>query len=149
MDPKKYLNKLRGKLLDDSNWKEIIMSRAWTAEFPKEAGVYAIKEEGQIVYVGETGDLRGRMNDLLDSRHHTVRRTIGERYFSNLKGFEKATNKKKFPKKIEKKVNSYICDNLKVASMEVALGRKELEELIESEIPKDLSLNKRGKRKSN
>lgn len=147
MNTEKYIKDLKDKLLDTKNWKSITMSRTWTSKFPTDAGVYALKENRKVVYVGETGNLRGRMNDLLDSRHHTVRRTIGERYFSKAKGFKKATVKKKFPDKIEKKVNKYICDNLKIACLEVPLGRKELEEFIEAGIPKELRLNKRGKRK--
>jgi len=147
MDAEKYIKGLRDKLVDSKNWKSITISRVWTNKFPSDAGVYAFKEKGKIVYVGETGNLRGRMNDLLDSRHHTIRRTIGERLFSKIKGFKKATNKAKFPNHIEKRVNKHICNNLKIAHLPVPLGRKELEEFIESEIPKELRLNKRGKRK--
>lgn len=149
MDTDKYLKGLKAKLLESKNWKSITISREWADKFPDDAGVYALKENKQIIYVGETGNLSGRMKDLLDSRHHTVRRTIGERFFSKVKGFKKATNKTKFPDHIEKKVNKHICDKLKIAYFEVPLGRKELEEFIEAEIPKELRLNKRGKRKNN
>jgi excinuclease UvrABC nuclease subunit len=34
------------------------MSRKWTGKIPPEAGVYVLKENENIVYVGETGNLR-------------------------------------------------------------------------------------------
>lgn len=98
--------------------------------------------------MGETGNLKGRMNDLLDSRHHTVRRTIGQKLFSTMEGFQKATTKSKFPEHIESLVNEHICTKLSLAFLEVKLGRKELEELIEPSIGIDIRLNKRGKRKA-
>jgi len=123
------------------------MTRSWARDIPEEAGVYAMKENDRIVYVGETGNLQGRMFDLLDSRHHTVRRTIGEKFFLETDGFMKATAKRKFPEHIEVMVNDHICTKLSLAYLEVQLGRKELEELIEGHIEVEARLNKRGKRK--
>ena len=141
------MTELSAKLFHPDNWSTVTMSRKWTGKIPPEAGVYVLKENENIVYVGETGNLRERMNDLLDSRHHTVRRTIGEKLFSKTEGFKKATTKEKFPDHIEKLVNNHITDNLKVAYLEIPMGRKELEEFIEATISKDQRLNKRGKRK--
>jgi hypothetical protein len=87
------------------------------------------------------------MSDLLDSRHHTVRRTIGERFFSTHDGFIKATTRKKFPDHIEVLVSNHLCNNLMVAVLAVDLGRKELEEMIQASIDAGIRLNKRGKRK--
>ena len=128
--------------------KKISLNRQWTSTVPSKAGVYALKEGKEIVYVGETGNLKGRMNDLLDSRHHTVRRTIGKRMFSTQKGFIQATTKIKFPDKFEVLVNEHICNKLKLTYLTVDLGRKELEELIEQEIKPEIKLNNRGKRKA-
>ena len=148
IDIDSYLVDLKDKLLHPDNWHEVIMTRQWTSEIPSEAGVYALRENEKIVYVGETGNLKGRMNDLLDSRHHTVRRTIGQKLFSTMEGFQKATTKSKFPEHIESLVNEHICTKLSLAFLEVKLGRKELEEFIEPSIGIDIRLNKRGKRKA-
>ena len=149
MDINQYLLELKEKLECKENWQKIVMTRKWTSQIPHDAGVYILLEKDNIVYVGETGNLQGRMNDLLDSRHHTIRRTIGQKYFSNNKGFIQATTKNKFPEHIEILVNNYICNNLMLAYLLVPIGRKELEEIIEKEINKDIKLNKRGKRKTN
>ena len=148
MDIPEYLKEKRGELLHANNWQKIILTRIWTAEIPKEAGVYAIKENDQIVYVGETGSLRGRMNDLLDSRHHTLRRTIGHKLFSNTEGYVSATTKLKFPTHVENLLNEHVCNNLSIAYLTLALGRKELEEFIEKQLDHTVRLNKRGKRKT-
>ena len=85
------------------------------------------------------------MNDLLDSRHHTIRRTIGKNLFSNQKGFIQATTKIKFPDEFEILVNEHISKNLKLAYLPVELGRKELEEFIELDIKPEIKLNKKRK----
>ena len=148
MDINSYLNNLKDQLFRKNNLQSVVISREWASQIPAEAGVYILMQNGIIVYVGETGNLRERMNDLLDSRHHTVRRTIGERYFSTEEGFIQATTKIKFPDHIEVMVNNHICTNLLLGYLVVPLGRKELEELVESEMILDTRLNKRGKRKA-
>jgi hypothetical protein len=147
MNTYKYLSDLKNKILDSNNWKKIQMDKTWLPSIPSEAGVYVLREEGKIVYVGETGNLRGRMKDLLDTRNHSVRRTIGKKLFSSENGFKEATTKVKFPNHIEVMVNTHFLTNLSIAYLCVTLGRKELEELIEQEIDRSLRLNKRGKRK--
>lgn len=148
MEILEYLDTLRVDLLHPSNWQKVIMTREWASKILSTPGVYVLKEGDDIVYVGETGDLKGRMTDLLDSRHHTVRRTIGERFYSSIDGFQMTTTKKKFPEHIERLVNEHICTRLDLAFIEVKLGRKELEEYVVNSITLVSRLNKRGKRKS-
>lgn len=142
-----YLTDLKSQLFKADNWNEISLTREWTSTIPSKAGVYTLREDAEIVYVGETGNLKGRMNDLLDSRHHTIRRTIGKKLFSTHKGFIQATTRIKFPDEFEVLVNKHICNKLKIAYLTVELGRKELEEFIERDIKAEIKLNKRGKRK--
>lgn len=147
MNEQEYLDKLKNELLDTSNWQSPQMTRKWASTIPATAGVYVFKEGKEIVYVGETGNLQKRMIDLLDSRHHTIRRTIGQKFYSGLKKYTPATSKQKFPPHIEQCVNDHLCTKYKVAYITVTLGRKELEESIESMIDISKKLNKRGKRK--
>jgi hypothetical protein len=148
MEIERYLENLELQLVDSGNWQTIFLTRQWTSSVPNKPGVYVIKERGIIVYVGESGNLRGRMKDLLDSRHHTVRRTIGRKLFSDIEDFTMATSRAKFPEHIEQSLNDHICKNLTIAYLEVQLGRKELEERIQSLIPEELKLNIRGRRKT-
>jgi len=143
-----YLEALREALLHEDNWKRVVLTRAWAKLAPDKAGVYVLKRGEQLIYVGETGNLRGRMLDLLESRQHSVRRTLGSRLYSDQEGFVKATASRKFPPEFEQLLDEYIITNLMVAYVTVPIGRKELEELIDKSMgDSEHRLNKRSKRK--
>jgi hypothetical protein len=48
----------------------------WHLNFDDIAGVYVAFEDDELVYVGETGNLRSRMRDLRDPRTHKVKEMI-------------------------------------------------------------------------
>ena len=135
-------------LMDKNNWQPIALTNEWLASIKNVPGVYVFIESNRIVYVGETGNLKGRMKDLRDSRHHNVRRHIGERYYSNEKGYAPASSKQKFPDNIEKLVEKHLTSKLKLSCLEIELGRKEVEEFIEKDLDPTCRLNVRGKRKT-
>jgi hypothetical protein len=144
----RYLEALKERLLNESNWGPIVLTRTWAQSVDDEAGVYALKRGEQLIYVGETGNLQGRMLDLLDSRQHSVRRTLGARLYGDQEGFVKATASSKFPPQFEQLLNEYITSNLMVAYVVVPIGRKELEELVDKNMGNsEHRLNKRSKRK--
>lgn len=147
MDEKKYIEDLASELFKKELRKKIAFTKEWLALIPAKAGVYIFTSGDEIVYVGETGNLRKRMKDLFDSRHHTLRRTIGQKFYADTDGYYPATVKVKFPDTVEEKVNTHLSSQYKISFMEVPLGRKELEEHIESLMKADIRLNKRGKRK--
>lgn len=144
---KNYLNDSLDKLISQSGIR--IQSTAnWKSEIPNLPGVYTFSDNnGNIVYVGESGNLRKRMSDVLDTRHHSLRRSIGKKFFSKERGYEEATTYRKFPDHIEVFVDNHIYKNLTLKYLPIGLGRKELEEYIESSMDKKISLNLRGKRK--
>jgi len=140
-----YLVKLERSLID-GDWKLFEFSKTWLQSFDTAAGVYVIREEGKICYVGETGSLRKRIKDLFDTRNHSLRRTIGNKRFLDVKGYEAGTASKKFPQEFEGELNQILEDNFEISTIVVKIGRKELEErLIEKYQP---VYNSRGKRKS-
>lgn len=94
--------------------------------------------------MGETGLLRSRMKDLLDTRNHVLRRKIGNTKFIKLPGFQKATSSKNFNPGIEDKLNKWIESNLEISTLAVDLGRKELEEFIYDKYDKP-KYNSKGK----
>lgn len=143
---KQYLEKLEFELLSTAKRELITISREWAKKFPIEAGVYILREGGEICYVGETGSIRGRILDLLDTRNHVIRRKIGELKFSNTLEFKKASSRKKYPQVIEERINQVLEDNFEISVKIVSIGRKELEEqIIEKHKPK---YNTKGRRKS-
>ena len=127
------------------NARRVTLSREWTKQAPDAPGVYSVFRNGSvIIYVGETGNLRGRMSDMLDSRRHVLRRSLGRSLFSKRRGFVAATAKDKFPQRFEDLLNHYIQRRLRICMAPVVLGRKELEErLIDLHDPK---FNKKKRR---
>lgn len=124
----KDLQSLSDKLLVAPQHK-IIKGKGWAAEFPKKAGVYIIRKKLQLIYVGETGNLQGRLRDLCSTRNHTARRTIGTEQFASHDEYIKPSSKVRFCDNLEELLNKYFAENLTIAFIEVELGRKELEEM--------------------
>lgn len=123
-----YLQKIENALLRDADQHKIEISRAWVKQFPTEAAVYLFREDGNICYIGETGNLRGRMGDLLSTFHHTLRRNLGNHHFSEHPLYEKASSKKKYASEIEIMLNQRLENHLTISYILTDLGRKELEE---------------------
>ena len=119
------------------------LTKQWANSFPCESGVYSLFEDGQLVYVGESGSLSGRIMDMLDTRHHSVRRTLGELRFKNLTGYEKATSSNKYPDHIEMKIKETM-KGFKISVLSIPFGRKEFEEYAESKHKPEL--NRKGRR---
>lgn len=117
------------ELLDKSQRHPISLNRTWASRFPDAAGVYAIFFNGKVVYVGETGKIRARLSDLIDTRNHTLRRSLGKGLFSEKEGYQSASAKNKFPDHIENLVNS-VLEQMAVAVLPISLGRSEIEEYL-------------------
>nr|WP_319570417.1 hypothetical protein [uncultured Draconibacterium sp.] len=101
-----YLLKLEHKLLIESEKHSIKLTREWAKSFPIESAVYLFREKNEICYVGETGSLRGRMTDILNTKNHTIRRNLGHFHYSDLPNYKKASSKVSFPEEIERMLNS-------------------------------------------
>lgn len=76
-----HLEDMENKLIKNENKKRVELSSDWIKGFPDEPGIYVAFEDDKVVYVGETGKIRGRMRDLRDSRNHNLRRNIGKHNF--------------------------------------------------------------------
>lgn len=119
--------------------------KTWLAQFSTGPGVYCIVEGEELIYSGETGSLRGRMRDLLDTRNHTLRRQLGSTKFGNRSGYQAATSSCKFPAAIEDLLTAFMLERLKVRALSVSLGRKEIEEaIIDKYTPKYNIKRRRG-----
>ena len=144
-----FLVKLENQLLNNSEQKKIELSRNWANSFPNDAAVYLFRENGEICYVGETGSIKGRMNDILNTKNHTLRRNLGNHYFAELPNYEKPSSRKSFCDEIEILLNEKIITDLTVSYILVELGRKELEErLYDKFSPKYSIKGKRGTKKA-
>lgn len=144
-----YLLKLEHALLIESERKTIELTRDWANSFPDQSAVYLFREEGEVCYVGESGNIRGRMNDILNTKNHTVRRNLGNHHYSEHPNYEKATSKKSFVDEIELMLNDRIQKHLTLSYIVVDLGRKELEERLYAKLkPKYNLKGKRGATKA-
>ena len=142
----KYLKTLENSLLKTIKI-DIELNRQWSSKFPDEPGVYIFFEKDKIVYVGETSSIKKRMINILDTRHHTIRRKIGKFNFSTNPKYSKAASKPKFLPELEKTINNWMTSKMKLSFLPIYLGRKELEAYITKEHkPKYNSPSKRGRK---
>lgn len=143
-----YLIKLENELLNNSERKKIELNRTWANSFPNEAAVYLLREAGEICYIGETGSIRGRMNDILNTKNHTLRRNLGNYYYSELPNYTKPSSKKGFCKEIETLLNEKITTDFTISYILTDLGRKEMEERLYEKISPRYSIKgERGTQK--
>ncbi len=144
LEIEQYLLKLEDNLIHKSDSHIIKITRDWVKQFPNEAAVYLFREDGKICYVGETGNLKGRMGDILNTQNHTLRRNLGQHYFANHPLYEKASSRKKYAPEIELLLNERIENHLTISFILTDLGRKELEERLFEKLDPLYSL--KGKR---
>ena len=145
-----YLEGLEVILFDKKNRTPLCLNREWVNNLKdgfNGPGVYVFFEEGQPCYVGETGNIRKRMNDIRNTLNHSLRRNFGHKHFSDHPDFHKSSSKRKFHKSIEKLLDELMIKNLQVSLLRVDLGRKELEEYICDKYQLLEKYNIRSKRK--
>lgn len=130
IDSKQYLREL-ATLLEGKGRLKFQHIRQWAKmhQIPRSEGVYAVFKDNTLCYVGETACLRKRMNDMYDSRNHTIRRTIAQKEFSENVGYIKPTSHNKADEQTEHLINEFM-EKLEIVYLEVKLGRTELEEWI-------------------
>lgn len=116
--------------------------RHWRLDnIPPVPGVYAFFDgDGNILYVGESGNLWERMNEVNRTVNHSFRRQIGNVKFHGIK------SGKKFCAEVESQLDDYFDTYLYVSFIEVNFGRLEIETYIITYY-QELLLNSVKKRK--
>ncbi|MGB0864196.1 MAG: hypothetical protein ACPG19_08920 [Saprospiraceae bacterium] len=125
-----YLMKLEIELLSDDNRKVLDLTGEYFKQFPQNAGVYLLREEGKICFTSETNNLQSKIHELIDTKKHELRRRIGKDKFSHKEDYKEASKNRNYPSWLEKEINRLLVDNFEISILEVKLGRKELEERI-------------------
>lgn len=125
-----------------SNKIKYIKSKSWREKnIPNKAGIYLLFDDiGNILYVGESGNLHERISELGRTVNHTFRKQIGYLYFGGVK------NTKKFDNLIESKIDKFFEEKIYISSLEVSFGRLEIETYLVSKNQKTI-LNSVKKRK--
>ncbi|MGC4100884.1 GIY-YIG nuclease family protein [Ferruginibacter sp.] len=137
----KVLKTAEKDLLSKSRIKFELSSTWRNQHVPDYPGIYALFEGlDNLIYIGETGNLRERMNDICRTVNHTFRRQFANKRY----GVEKT--KKKFDADIEIKLDNFFKEQLHLAFIEVNFGRIEIETYLVDKYQKAL-LNSEKKRK--
>jgi hypothetical protein len=105
-------------------------SDAWHHLFHDTPGVYTIFIGNNVVYVGESGNLRARMRDLRETRNHTFRRSHGKAIFCERPGFIPASASRCFDDDLETELTEHMGEHVSVCTLPVWFGRKEIEEYL-------------------
>lgn len=126
-----------------SNGAKHLFNRANFDMFPNSSpGVYALYFNDELVYIGETADLKKRMKDLKNTYNHTFRRKLGFHFFEDAK-----IEGQKFSDIIENRLNLIFTNCISVSYIEVNFGRTEIENyLIQSYKEKCSLFNSNSKR---
>jgi len=143
-DAGKILKKYERLLFSNKNNMPVELTLDWVRKFPIEPGVYAFFKQDELVYIGETGSIQGRMNDVRSTRNHTLRRNIGTKRFSKHKHYKEASSTNKFPDNIESLVDKYM-KKMSVSVVPINIGRTEFEEYMTDKY--EIDYNKKLKRK--
>lgn len=92
---------------------------------PAAPGVYALFEKNnKLLYIGESGNLRERMNEINRTVNHTFRKQLGFLRFNGVK------SGKKFDVEVEDKLDNFFAEELYVAFIEVYFRRLEIEKFL-------------------
>ena len=121
-------------LLEKASRINYSLQRNWTKPFPSKAGIYAIYDSDELVYIGETSKLNKRMGDLRRTANHTFRKKLAQKKFSQA---EIIKGKYKFDDKIEEELNKYCEDNITISTLVLPFGRLEIETYLIENYTKD------------
>ncbi|MFC5449148.1 hypothetical protein ACFPOG_12820 [Paenibacillus aestuarii] len=102
--------------------KYAMYSTSFNTAAPMEAGLYFVWENQDLVYVGESGNIKKRMANLKSTPNHTLRRKIGQSL-----GYTLQKNDMFLPLE-EQHLNLYCSTHCEVAFVPIPVGRREIEE---------------------
>ena len=141
-------NKLQDLLLEaeqqiiSSTPLKFIKSNSWRIEnVPNTPGIYALFENtSDLIYIGETGNLRKRMSDLCRTVNHSFRKKLGAKRYGGVR------STKKFDDQVEGELDRFFDESLYAKFMSVNFGRLEIETYLVTKYQSQL-LNSVKKRK--
>jgi len=95
----------------------------WRNEnIPNEPGIYAFfNEKDEVMYIGESGNINARMDEVNRTVNHSFRKQLGAKMFGGIK------SSKKFDSNVEEKLDEYFSKNVYLSFLLVNFGRLEIE----------------------
>jgi len=115
--------------------------RKWSSNFPDVSGLYAIFDNGTLIYIGESANVKERMKELKRTINHTFRRKLCFKLFG-----KHPIVKSKYPEEIETALNDFYLSNISVSAIEMNFGRLETETYLINKYKDHSILNSIGKR---
>ncbi len=114
--------KAENELLN-SNRLKFKKSKYWRNDnIPNESGIYAIfNEKDELMYIGESGNINARMNEINRTVNHSFRKQLGAEMFGGIK------SRKKFKSNVEQALDDYFDKYIYISFLPVNFGRLELE----------------------
>ncbi|MDN3676286.1 hypothetical protein QWY90_03060 [Flavobacterium paronense] len=140
-----YFTEIKNYLINKENQIKFSLVRNQCSEI--EAGVYCFFIDNKIRYIGESGCIKKRINDLLNTKNHSFRRSFGELYFLSNPLYKKASSTSSYHPDIEILLSSKMNKHLSYSFFPMKIGRKEFEEWLQDYYSEVEFLNKRKKRK--
>lgn len=140
-----YFISTRDYLINKDNRVKFSLLRNQCDE--ENAGVYCFFIDDELKYIGESGCIKKRINDLLNTKNHTFRRSLGELYFSSNKLYTKASSTSSYHQDIEILLGEKMNTHISFSFIPMKIGRKEFEEWFQEHFKEFEFLNKRKKRK--
>jgi hypothetical protein len=93
--------------------------------FPNSPGVYAVYLFEELIYIGESADLKDRMKDMKNTYNHTLRKKLGFHFFHDAEILGR-----KFSNEIENRLNLIFQHGITISFVEVNFGRTEIENYV-------------------
>ncbi len=140
-----YFTEIKDYLINKQNQNKLSLIRNQCSEI--NAGVYCIFIDNKIRYIGESGCIQKRINDLLNTKNHSFRRSFGELYFSSNPLYKKVSSSLSYHSDIEALLSVKMNKDLSYSFFPMKIGRKEFEEWFQDYYSEIEFLNKRKKRK--
>lgn len=129
---------------------DVEFGRAWAKRTlrNKGGGVYLVFEDGKPAYVGESSFLEARLAEIGSIHNHPLPRHVVARHSPKLWRKRKKLDRREFSTAASRKAREWMEAHMRVAYIELPLGRAELEEYIVPRLDKKRRYNSPAKRGS-
>ena len=124
-----FLNAKEAELLDPGNRAPIHFGREYARSLPESGGTYVFFFHDEVFYVGETTSLRQRLAvHMRNPENHVLILKIARLLYDEINGPGLAGSRRKFDESHKARSRRWVERHLRVALVDLGIGRKELEE---------------------
>lgn len=115
-------------------------NKSWTRNnFPDGPGIYAIFDKRDLIYIGESANIRLRMQEIKRTYNHSIKKILNKKYF------KQSLIGNKYCDDTEAKIDHHLLEHITFSALPLNFGRLEMESYLLHRNAKKV-LNKIGKR---